>query len=43
MDGVQGYLDHEKHPTPYDHHRALGIGVLWGHRRGVFLMREVPL
>ena len=25
---IQGYLAHEKHPTPYDHHRALGMGLL---------------
>ena len=24
---VQGYLAHKKTPLPYDHHRALGIGL----------------
>ena len=24
---VQGYLAHKKHPSPNDHHRALGIGL----------------
>ena len=26
---LQGYLANKKPPTPYDHHRALGIGLLW--------------
>jgi len=39
---IQGYLAHEKTPTPQDQHRALGIVLLQGPRRGVFLMSEVP-
>ena len=30
-------------PFPLDHHRALGIDLRWGPRRGMFLMSEVPL
>jgi len=40
---LQGYLTHTNLPPPYDHRRALGIGLLQGPRRGVFLMSEVPL
>ena len=25
---LQGYLDYKETPTPYDHHRALGIALL---------------
>ena len=25
---LQGYLAHEKHPPPQDHHTSLGIGLL---------------
>ena len=25
---LQGYLAHKKTPTPYDHHRALGMTLL---------------
>ena len=28
---------------PYEHHRTPGIVLLWGPKRGVFLMSEVPL
>ena len=28
---------------PQDHHRALGIFLLWDARRAPFLMSEVPL
>jgi len=41
--GIQGYLAHKKLPPPYDHRRALGIGLLQGPRRMPFLMSEVPL
>ena len=30
-------------PPPKDHHRTLGIVLLYGPRRGVFLMSVVPL
>jgi hypothetical protein len=40
---VQGNLANKKHPTPWDHHRTLGIGLLMGIRRGVFPMSETPL
>ena len=39
----QGHLAHKKHPLPLDHHRSLGIGLLQGPTRGVFLMSEVPM
>ena len=29
--------------SPYEHHRALGINMLWGPRRSDFLMSEAPL
>ena len=28
--GAEGYLAHNKHPTPWDHHRSLEIGLLQG-------------
>ena len=37
------YLAHKKTPTPWDHHRALRIGLLMGPRRRQFRMFEVPL
>ena len=40
---IQGYLAHKKTPTPWDHHMTLGIVLLQGPRRGVFLISEVPL
>ena len=40
---LQGYLAHKKLPPPKDHHRSLGIGLLYGPRAGPFLMSEVPL
>ena len=40
---LQGLLTHKKDPPPYDHHRSLGIGLLWGPRDGLFLIGEVPL
>ena len=30
-------------PPPYDHRRALGIGLLYGPMGGAFLVSEVPL
>ena len=39
----RGSLAHEKHLPPQGRHRALGIFLLYGTRRGVFLMSEVPL
>ena len=30
-------------PPPYDHHRDLGIVLLYGPRGALFLMSEVPL
>ena len=40
---LHGYLAHEKlPPPPKDHHKTLGIVLLWGPRKGVFLMSEVP-
>ena len=38
---LQRYLAHKKHPPPYDHHRFLGIGLLYGPTGGLLLMREV--
>ena len=40
---LQGRLTHKKPPPPLDHHRALGVGLLWGPTGGVFVMSEVPL
>ena len=40
---IQGYLAHKKQPpSPLYHHMTLGIVTLYGRRRGVFLMSEVP-
>jgi len=39
----QGYLAYKKPPPPSDHHRPLGIVLLWGPRGVRFLMSEVPL
>ena len=41
--GIQGYLAHKKPPPLWDHHRALGICLLWGPRGALFVMSEVPL
>ena len=41
--GLQGYLAHKKHPPPWNHHRSLRIGLLWGPTGGVLRMSEVPL
>ena len=41
--GLQGYLAHEKPPTPQDHHRALGVGLLLGFKGERFRMSAVPL
>ena len=41
--GLQGYFAHKEHPPPPDHHRSLGIGLLYGPEGGVLLMSEVPL
>ena len=35
-------LIRNRHP-PKDLHRALGIGLLYGPRKGLFLMSKVPL
>ena len=40
---IQGFLAHKKHSTPWDHHRALGIGLLQGPTGGKVLMSEVHL
>jgi hypothetical protein len=40
---LQGYLAHKKTPNPQVHHKALGIGLLWGLRAGRVLMSKVPL
>ena len=40
---LQEYLAHKKQPPPQEHHRTLDIVPLQGPRRGVLLMREVPL
>jgi len=32
-----------KRPTPWDHHRALGVGLLQGPKGRRFLVSEVPL
>ena len=40
---LKGYLADKKQPPPYDQHKTLGIVLLQGPRRGVFLMSEVPL
>ena len=39
----QEYLVQKKHPSPWDHHRSLGIGLLQGPTGWVFLVSEVPL
>ena len=39
----KGTLLIRKRPPPYDHHRSLGIGLLWSPTGGLFLMSEVPL
>ena len=41
--GLQWYLAHKNPPPLWYHHRSLGIGLLQGSTRGVFLMNEVPL
>ena len=41
--GLQGYLAHKKAPNPWDYHRALGIGLLYGPQEALFLMREILL
>ena len=38
---LQGHLAHEKQPPQKDHHRTLGIFLLWGPRKWVFLISEV--
>jgi len=43
MHPFQGYLAHTKLPPPWDHRRALCIGLLEVPRRRPFLMNEVPL
>ena len=43
MPTAQGYLAQKKRPTPQDHHRALGIGVLQGPGGWRFLLSEVHL
>ena len=40
---VYGYLAHKKSPPPCDHHRILGLVLLWGPRGALFLMSEVAL
>ena len=40
---IQCYLAHKKTPILEDHHRALGISLLYGPRGGCFIMSEVPL
>ena len=40
---AQGYLAHKRLPPPLDHRRVLGIVLIEGPRRALFLMREVPL
>ena len=40
---LQGYLNHNKTPTPLGLHRALGIVLLQGIRGMRFLVSEVPL
>ena len=41
---LQGYLASKTPPPPpWNHHRALGTGLLQGPRRRLFLMSEVPL
>jgi hypothetical protein len=37
--GIQGYLAHEKNPTPYDHPRSLGICLLQGPKGSRFLVQ----
>ena len=39
---LQVYLSCKKPPTPKEHQRALGMGLLYGPRGGRFLMRVVP-
>ena len=40
---VQGYLVHEKKPPPSRTTTGPWIFLLWGPRRGEFLMNEVPM
>ena len=40
---LQGNHAHDIHPTPWDHHRPLGIGLLQGPTGRWFLISEVPL
>ena len=41
---LQGYVAHDKHPTPEHHHRTLGIGLQWGPRGlGVSYERGTPV
>ena len=41
--GVQEYLAHQKRPTPYNHDRSLGTGLLKGPTEGLFPTSEVLL
>ena len=43
IQALQGYFAHKKQHPPLDHHRAVGIGLLWGPMGGEFLTSEVPL
>jgi len=42
---LQGYLGHKKQPSPWDHQRSLGMGLLYGpySRRALFIMSEASL
>ena len=39
---VQGYLAHKNLSPSWDHHRALGIGLLQGPRGGAFIFAFFP-
>ena len=39
---LQGYLAHRRQPSPLDHHRSLGKGLLEGPTGGGGLMSENP-
>jgi len=42
-DAYRGTSLIRKRPPPYDHHRPLGVSLLYGPRGGHFLMIELPL
>ena len=40
---LQGYLAHKNTPPAWDNHMPLDIVLLWGPRRGLPLLKSIPL